>query len=234
MPWDMGMIGFWYNKALFEQAGITAPPATWDEYLAAVEKLRAAGIDPLAIAGKDKWPSMHLWTYLVLRTGGGDALSEMIESGNWNTPACTKAARRAGSGSSTRSTRTGGPQVSRLQRRGCTRSAKEGGHGIDGLVGRRWSRWTSAERRTGGRPRSWFASPTVAGRRRATDGVGGGNGIAVGVNVLLEALDFRKNFGEGVDIGRSRAIERRRPLDVGLHGGAVHELEPRGRPRGSR
>ena len=68
VPWDMGMIGFWYNKALFEQAGITAPPATWDEYLAAVEKLRDAGIDPLAIAGKDKWPSMHLWTYLVLRT----------------------------------------------------------------------------------------------------------------------------------------------------------------------
>ena len=40
VPWDMGMIGFWYNKALFEQAGITAPPATWDEYLAAVQKLR--------------------------------------------------------------------------------------------------------------------------------------------------------------------------------------------------
>ena len=54
-------------------------------------ELKAAGIDPLAIAGKDKWPSMHLWTYLVLRTGGGDALSEMIQSGNWNTDACTKA-----------------------------------------------------------------------------------------------------------------------------------------------
>ena len=52
VPWDMGMIGFWYNKALFEQAGITAPPATWEEYLAAVEKLQAAGIEPLAIAGR--------------------------------------------------------------------------------------------------------------------------------------------------------------------------------------
>ena len=46
---------------------------------------------PLAIAGKDKWPSMHLWTYLVLRNGGGDALSQMIQTGNWNTDACTKA-----------------------------------------------------------------------------------------------------------------------------------------------
>src|SRR5215210_1118321 len=91
VPWDMGMIGFWYNKALFEQAGITAPPANWDEYLAAIQKLKDAGIEPLAIAGKDKWPSMHLWTYLVLRIGGGDALSQMIQSKDWNTDACTKA-----------------------------------------------------------------------------------------------------------------------------------------------
>ncbi len=28
IPWDMGMIGFWYNKDLFQKAGITTPPAT--------------------------------------------------------------------------------------------------------------------------------------------------------------------------------------------------------------
>ena len=93
IPWDMGMIGFWYNKDLFTKAGITAPPANWDDYLAAITKLKAAGVAPLAIAGKDKWPSMHLWTYLVLRYGGGDALSQMIQSGNWNTDACIKAGR---------------------------------------------------------------------------------------------------------------------------------------------
>ena len=91
IPWDMGMIGVWYNKALFQKAGITAPPATWDDFLADIGKLKASGIAPLAIAGKDEWPSMHLWTYLVLRNGGGDALSQMIQSKNWNTDACTKA-----------------------------------------------------------------------------------------------------------------------------------------------
>ena len=93
IPWDMGMIGFWYNKDLFQKAGITTPPTTWDEYLAAVTKLKASGIAPLAIAGKDKWPSMHLWTYLVLRNGGGEALSQMIQSGDWNTDACIKAGK---------------------------------------------------------------------------------------------------------------------------------------------
>jgi raffinose/stachyose/melibiose transport system substrate-binding protein len=29
VPWDAGMVGFWYNKALFKQAGIDAPPTTW-------------------------------------------------------------------------------------------------------------------------------------------------------------------------------------------------------------
>ena len=52
VPWDMGMVGFWYNKALFTKAGITAPPATWDDFLADVSKLKAAGIVPLAIGSR--------------------------------------------------------------------------------------------------------------------------------------------------------------------------------------
>lgn len=44
VPWDMGMVGIWYNKALFDQAGITSPPKTWNELLDAVRKLKAAGI----------------------------------------------------------------------------------------------------------------------------------------------------------------------------------------------
>ena len=91
VPWDMGMIGFWYNKKLFSDAGISAPPATWDELLSDMSKLKAKGVAPLAIAGKDMWPSMHLWTYLVLRIGGSDALQQMIQSGDWNTDACKAA-----------------------------------------------------------------------------------------------------------------------------------------------
>ncbi len=29
IPYNLGMVGFWYNKDLFDQAGIDAPPATW-------------------------------------------------------------------------------------------------------------------------------------------------------------------------------------------------------------
>jgi raffinose/stachyose/melibiose transport system substrate-binding protein len=49
VPWDMGMIGWWYNKALFEKAGITGTPKTWTEFNDDVDKLNAAKITPIAV-----------------------------------------------------------------------------------------------------------------------------------------------------------------------------------------
>ncbi|NMC13895.1 MAG: extracellular solute-binding protein, partial [Chloroflexi bacterium] len=40
VPWDMGMVGWWYNKDLFAQAGITSTPTTWSEFLADVQLLK--------------------------------------------------------------------------------------------------------------------------------------------------------------------------------------------------
>jgi ABC-type glycerol-3-phosphate transport system substrate-binding protein len=45
---DMQHYNGFYNKALFAQAGITSFPTTWDEFFAACEKLKTAGIQPLA------------------------------------------------------------------------------------------------------------------------------------------------------------------------------------------
>jgi raffinose/stachyose/melibiose transport system substrate-binding protein len=200
VPWDMGMIGFWYNKKLFEQAGITAPPATWDEYLDAVGKLRAAGIDPLAIAGKDKWPSMHLWTYLVLRNGGGDALSQMIESGDWNTDACKKA------GEDVLALNALDPYQAGYKNADYNAEAASVGNGKAAmeLMGQ-WAPSVqadqSADKKGLGDDLGWFPFPTVdGGAGAATDGVGGGNGIAVGVNAPPEAIDFLKYFS-GADVG---------------------------------
>ncbi|QHT59717.1 extracellular solute-binding protein [Paenibacillus lycopersici] len=49
-------VGIVYNKQAFEKAGITAVPKTYDEFLAACQKLKDAGIVPLASNFKDKWP----------------------------------------------------------------------------------------------------------------------------------------------------------------------------------
>jgi raffinose/stachyose/melibiose transport system substrate-binding protein len=57
-------------------AGISAPPATWDEFLADVQKLKAAGIAPIALGGKDKWPDAFYWDYLAVRACSKSTLQQ--------------------------------------------------------------------------------------------------------------------------------------------------------------
>lgn len=70
VPWTVGMVGFWYSKSKFAEAGIENPPGTWTELLEDVEKLKAAGITPIALGGGDKWPVHFYWVYLAIRNGG--------------------------------------------------------------------------------------------------------------------------------------------------------------------
>lgn len=51
----MDILGTYYNKALFAKAGITEVPKDWPSFLAAAEKLKAAGITPITMGDKDPW-----------------------------------------------------------------------------------------------------------------------------------------------------------------------------------
>lgn len=54
LPRSTQVIPFmYYNKSAFEAAGIDEAPTTWDEFIAACEKLKAAGITPLKVSGSD-------------------------------------------------------------------------------------------------------------------------------------------------------------------------------------
>ena len=70
---DVAEVVLWYNKSLFEQAGVDpASLATWDGFLAAVQKLKDAGITPFALGAKDRWPAHFWWSKLVVRLAGQD------------------------------------------------------------------------------------------------------------------------------------------------------------------
>ncbi|QHQ61011.1 extracellular solute-binding protein [Anaerocolumna sedimenticola] len=75
LPLGMNVEGFWYNKALFEQAGVEVP-ATWEDFEAACAKLQAAGIQPLTAGGADKWPLTRLINAYVMRSMGVDAMQK--------------------------------------------------------------------------------------------------------------------------------------------------------------
>jgi raffinose/stachyose/melibiose transport system substrate-binding protein len=67
VPYSVGVVGFWYNKQLFRQAGISSAPKTWPQFLTAINKLKNAGITPIAIGSKDEWPDAFYWDYLAVK-----------------------------------------------------------------------------------------------------------------------------------------------------------------------
>ncbi len=197
VPWDVGIMGMWYNKALFAKAGITAPPTTWDEFLADVDKLQAAGITPYALAGKDKWPGMHLWSYLVLRIGGSDQLQQMIQSGNWNTDVCKQAGAEVQKLVAKKPFQKG--FLNAVYDKGEAAAMGNGDTAVE-LMGQ-WApsvqQANSTSKKGIGDDLAWFPFPTVTGGAgNATDAIGGGNGIAVGKDAPPEALDFLKFFND--------------------------------------
>ncbi|MCB1498819.1 MAG: extracellular solute-binding protein [Bauldia sp.] len=69
VPYTYYQWGVYYRKDIFEQNGI-AVPKTWAEFVAACEKLKAAGITPIAIGTKALWPTGGWFDYLDLRVNG--------------------------------------------------------------------------------------------------------------------------------------------------------------------
>lgn len=83
--------GIWYSRDLFEQAGITEPPATMDDLNAAVEALKAEGIAPVALGAKDAWPAAHWYYFFALRACSPDALAAAADSMEFEDPCWLKA-----------------------------------------------------------------------------------------------------------------------------------------------
>lgn len=81
-PHDMGCITFWYNKDLLAKVGYKTFPTDWADFLTLVKKLKAAGITPIALGAGDKWPAMHMWSYIALRLGGGQLFSDTFTGKN--------------------------------------------------------------------------------------------------------------------------------------------------------
>ena len=67
--------GIYYSKDLFAQAGITETPTTFDELSDDVDKLKAAGIAPIALGAKDAWPAAHWYYFFVLRECSQDVVA---------------------------------------------------------------------------------------------------------------------------------------------------------------
>jgi raffinose/stachyose/melibiose transport system substrate-binding protein len=194
VPWDIGAVVLFYNKALFNQVGVEVP-ATWEDLLAAIPKFKDAGIVPITVGEKDKWPGHFWWVYQAIRNGGKAAFDAAYSrEGSFADPPFVQAG-------------TDLKQLIDLE------PFQEGflaevfndaeAHLANGkaameLMGQ-WSvnnQKTLAENKKGlGNDLGFFPFPSVTGGAGGpTDILGGGNGFALGKNAPPETIDFVKFF----------------------------------------
>jgi raffinose/stachyose/melibiose transport system substrate-binding protein len=192
VPWTWGAVGLFYNKALFEQAGLDpeAPPATWDEFLAAVQTLQDAGIVPISLGEGDRWPGHFWWVYLAIRLGGQDAfLAAYNRDGAFTDEPFVQAGEHL-------------QQLIDLQPfpegfLGLAYGDQAGMMGDAEAAMELMGQWApavqvgSSESGGIGEDLGWFPFPVVEGGMGNPDDVlGGGDGFAVGANAPDETVDF--------------------------------------------
>lgn len=80
IPYQESVFAFHYNKDIFDKAGVTKAPETWDEFVAVCEQIRAAGYDPIC---DDVDYIDCMYGYALARLIGQDAAEEMYMNGTW-------------------------------------------------------------------------------------------------------------------------------------------------------
>ncbi len=193
VPFTWGTVGIFYNKDLFEQAGLDAenPPETWEEFLDTVQTLKDAGITPISLGGRDKWPGHFWWVYLAIRLGGEDAfLAAYNRDGAFTDEPFVEAGEYLqqlialepfpsgflGLNYNDQAALVGNGQAA-MELMGHWGPAVQAGNSVsgEGL----------------GEALGWFPFPTIeGGLGNADDVLGGGDGFAVGINAPDETIDF--------------------------------------------
>jgi multiple sugar transport system substrate-binding protein len=79
----------WYNKAVFEKAGV-AIPTTTDELITAAKAIRAAGDQPVIASGSDGM-GLYLFTLTLQSQLTDEEAKQCLGDGDWTVPNCIKA-----------------------------------------------------------------------------------------------------------------------------------------------
>ena len=91
IPYQPNVFAFFYNQDIFDEAGVTAIPATWAELLDACQKIKDAGYIPITC--DDAYINCMLG-YHMARLIGEQGVDDVVMNGNWaEQPAVLEAAK---------------------------------------------------------------------------------------------------------------------------------------------
>lgn len=214
VPYDLGVVGIWYNKALFTKAGITAPPTTWDDFMSDLTKLKAASVAPISVGEKDNWTGAFWWEYLALRECGKDKMDAAVKQNSFTDGCFLKAgqdlkalidATPFQTGFLGTPAQTGAGSATGLLANGKVAMELQG-QWEPGVMGP-----LTPDGKGLGTNLGWFPIPTVSGGAGTiTEFIGGGNGFALSPKAPAEAVDFLK-FLSSKDV-----LTRRGQLNDGI------------------
>ena len=199
-PFEVGEVVFYYNKKLFEKAGVKAEDVkSWDDFLSAVKKLKAAGIVPIVVGGGEKWPMHFYYSYLVMRIGGEHALADAKagKDGGFKNPTFVEAGKRLRELAALEPFQPGYLSTKHTESAGMFGDGKAA---MD-LMGQ-WLLGMQGPNSTSGKglPQEdigILSFPIVpGGKGKAADTLGGINGWLVSKSAPPEAVDFLKFFSQ--------------------------------------
>ena len=81
VPVTLASVFLWTNVDLLT-ANKLPMPDTWTNFLADCKGLKAAGITPVQVGNRDKWPGAFWMDYLVMRIGGANAFNDAFNHAN--------------------------------------------------------------------------------------------------------------------------------------------------------
>jgi len=200
VPFEVGEVVFYYNKKLFEKGGVKAEDIkSWDDLLAAVKTLKAAGITPFVVGAGDKWPMHFYYSYLVMRIGGEDALADAKagKDGGFKNATFVEAGKRLHELAALEPFQPGYLSTSHAQSAGIFGDGKAA---MD-LMGQ-WLLGMQGPNATNGKGLApedigILSFPVIeGGKGKATDTLGGINGWLVSKSAPPEAVDFLKFFSQ--------------------------------------
>ena len=200
VPFEVGEVVFYYNKKLFEKAGVKAEDIkSWDDFLGAVKKLKAAGITPLVVGAGEKWPMHFYYSYLVMRIGGEHALADAKagKDGGFKNATFVEAGKRLHELAALEPFQPGYLSTSHTQSSGIFGDGKAA---MD-LMGQ-WLLSMQGPNATNGKGLAAedigiLSFPVIeGGKGKATDTLGGINGWLVSKSAPPEAVDFLKFFSQ--------------------------------------
>ncbi|MEG1430183.1 MAG: ABC transporter substrate-binding protein [Oscillospiraceae bacterium] len=93
IPYQPNVFNFFYNKGLFEAAGITAEPKTWAEFLDVCQKLKDSGVIPITC---DDAYMTSMVGYHLARLVGEEGVRSIVTDGKWDDPAVAQFAKEYG------------------------------------------------------------------------------------------------------------------------------------------